>query len=397
LQFYILKNKSFAQNEDMWMLIRSLSAPLVSLIFMMMASGLFNTFVSVRLELEGYHPETIGLVTSCLYLGVLIGSCRIDRWISKVGHIRSFVTFAAVLALVVMAQSFWINPWYWSALRLIGGISMAGVFVVIESWILIQSPANMRGAGLSLYLAVLYMALSFGQFLIDLSDPMGLTPFCITAVLLVGSILPVSIHKIEEPKLAETSRLTVTRLFQISPHGFIGGIVSGMILAIVYGLVPVYAREMGMSVSEIGTFMAVLIFGGFSLQWPLGRLADKIERRLVLNGISIIAALLAISLGLLQPPSIVVLLVAWLFGGFSFTLYPISMACACDRVPEQKLVAATGGFVLSYAIGAVAGPLLAPIAMDLFGPSALFYFLASISTLLALVGLKRSSTAIIDE
>ena len=70
-----------------------------------------------------------------------------------------------------LAQAFWIDPIYWAILRLICGVCTAGVFIVIESWLLMQSPPSMRGAVLSLYLAVFYAALSAGQFLINLSDP----------------------------------------------------------------------------------------------------------------------------------------------------------------------------------------------------------------------------------
>ncbi|MES2273316.1 MAG: MFS transporter [Chlamydiota bacterium] len=370
-------------------LVRSLIPPLLSLVFMMMASGLFNTFVSIRLELEGYDPEVIGIVTSALYVGILVGSLKIDRLIAKRGHIQSFVIFAGILAFLSLAQGMWINPWYWSVLRFIGGICMAGVFIVIESWLLMQSSPQLRGGILSIYLAIFYAALSIGQLLINVSDPMSIYPFCIVAGLLLTSILPISVRKISQPKIEETSRLKLTQLFRISPLGLMGGVISGMLLAAVYGLVPVYANEIGMSVSEIGTFMAVLIFGGFSLQWPLGRLADKGERRRVLNFASFMSAIFGVIIALNSHSSNLLLGLAFLFGGFSFTLYPLSMAYACEKVQEGQVVAATGGFVLSYGIGAILGPLLAPIAMDFFGPPGLFYFLAFISFVLGLIGLKR--------
>lgn len=380
-------------------LIRSLSSPLLSLVFMMMASGFFNTFVSVRLEMEGYTPETIGIVTSALYMGILAGSFCIDRWISHVGHIRAFVAFAAILSFLVLMQSFWIDPWYWSVLRFMGGFCTAGVFVVIESWLLMESGPKMRGAILSIYVAVFYAALSSGQLLIDLSDPKGVFPFCITTALLVLSILPVSVHKLAEPKVEHHSaRLNPIELFRLSPFGFMGGGISGMLLAAVYGLVPVYANEIGMSVSEIGTFMAVLIFGGFAFQLPIGRLADKGDRRRVLNIVSFLTAFFALSIALFDQASPwLLLLLAGLFGGFSFTLYPLSMAYTCENVKEDQIVAATGGFVLSYGIGAVTGPLLAPLAMDLFGSAGLFYFLTAISLILGLVGLKRPATSAIKD
>jgi MFS family permease len=374
----------------MFAMIRSFFAPFLSLILMMMASGLFNTFVSVRLDLEGYDPEVIGIVTSALYFGILAGSFKIDSWIAKVGHIRAFVVFALTLSILVIGQAFWINPWYWSGLRFLGGICMAGVFIVIESWLLMQSTPNMRGGILSVYLAVFYAALSAGQFLINLSDPMSIFPFCITAVLVAASALPITVKKVAAPKIEKPVRLNLLQLFRISPLGFMGGVISGMLLAVIYGLVPIYAAEIGMSVSQIGTFMAIIIFGGFSLQWPLGRWADKGDRRRVLNIASFTAAFFGLAIALVDHISLPLLFIfGWFFGGFSFTLYPLSMAYACERVREEQIVAATGGFVLSYGIGAILGPLLAPMAMDLLGSAGLFYFLSAITLLLGLIGLKR--------
>ncbi len=372
-------------------LIRSFLPPLLSLALMMMASGLFNTFVSIRLELEGFSPEVIGIVTSALYLGILAGSFKIDALILKMGHIRSFVLFAAILSVLVLLQAFWIDPWYWSVLRFVGGVCMAGIFIVIESWLLMKSAPDMRGAALSIYLAVFYAALSGGQFLINLSDPAGIYPFCITSILTVLSILPISIRQIPAPApIKEAVRMNIFQLFRISPLGFLGGIVSGMLLAAVYGLVPVYATEIGMSISEIGTFMAVIIFGGFLFQWPIGRWADKTDRRKVLYISSFLTACFAAAIAATDFISpLLLLLLGWFFGGFSFTLYPLSMAYTCETVKEGQIVAVTGGFVLSYGIGAISGPILAPIAMEYFGNPGLFYFLGAITLLLALAGLKR--------
>ena len=371
-------------------LIRSLLAPLASLVLLIMASGLFNTFVSVRLEMEGFTNEWIGIVTAALYAGILAGSLRIERLIQKLGHIRSFVLFALISTAVVLAQSLWIDVWYWATLRLLGGICMAGVFIVIESWLLIQSTPKTRGVILSIYLGVFYAALSLGQFLINASDPMGPYPFYIAAVLCALSILPITLKKVAEPKIEQEVRLSLPKLIRMSPLGFSGGVISGMILAAIYGLVPVYAKEIGLSISEIGNLMAVIIFGGLSLQWPLGRLADRGDRRTILNIASFLSALFAIAIGLIDHQSLsFLLLLAWAFGGFSFTLYPLSMAYTCERVQENQIVAATGGFVLSYSIGAVAGPLVAPLAMQWLGEPGLFYFLAAISLVLGFCGLKK--------
>ncbi len=374
-------------------LLKALLVPISSLILMMLASGLFNTFVSIRLEIEGYSTEDIGIVTSALYLGILVGSLRIDRWIARAGHIRSFAIFAIVLTLLVLAQAMWINIWYWSALRFIGGICTAGVFIVIESWFLIQGGPQMRGTSISLYLAILYAALSGGQLLLDLSDPKSFWSFYITAALLGASIAPLLLYKIAQPKISPSERLGLLQLLRLSPLGFAGGVISGMLLASIYGLLPVYGKEVGMRISEIGTLMAILIFGGFSLQWPLGHLADRTGKRKILNIASLITTLLAFTIATMHPLSnISFMTLAWFFGGFSFTLYPLSMAHACERMKENQIVPATGGFVLSYGVGAIAGPLLAPLSMQYFGSAGLFYFLGAITLMLCLFGIKRPAT-----
>src|SRR5690606_39193212 len=181
---------------------------------------------------------------------------------------------------------------------------------------------------------------------------------------LILSIIPIALQKRSQPVLAkDTVRLKFQELVRLSPLGFLGGLISGMVLAITYGLIPIFAKEMGMSSSEVGTFMAVIIFGGFLFQWPVGKWADLQSRRKVIQWISFASAFSSLLMGVITHYWLLFGL-AFFFGGFAFTLYPVSMAYTCENVKENEIVAATGGFVLSYGIGAIAGPILAPIGMQ---------------------------------
>jgi MFS family permease len=372
-------------------IVQKLLGPLLSLVLLTLGNGLFNTFVSVRLEMEGIDVETIGIVTSSLYAGILLGSIWIDRFIAKVGHIKALALFAGASGLLTLAQGLWLNAIYWAFLRFAGGVCMAGVFVAIESWFLLQSTKETRSGVLSLYVAVFYTALSLGQLLIHGSTLDSFAPFLTVGFFCFASIIPLLFQKTSPPKIEQTSRLPIWELCRRSPLGFAGGVVSGIVLATVYGLVPVFAKEMGLTISNVGNLMAVIIFGGLSLQWPIGYLADKTDRRKVLNGVTFISIFCSLSLAWIGPSSPFFWLLAWIFGGFAFGLYPLSMALACERVEEKEIVPATGSFVLAYGLGAVLGPLLAPLAMEGFGSSALFYFLAGIFTLLSSVGLYKKA------
>jgi len=312
------------------------------------------------------------------------------KWIQKVGHIRAFIIFALLSTFLTLAQAFWIDPFYWSILRLIYGLCLAGVFIVIESWLLIESVDSARGTALSLYLITFYAALSGGQFLLHLTDPKSLSPFYITAGLFAFSTLPILVQRVTEPKIQPFASLNFLQLFRISPLGFLGGVISGMLLAAIHGLVPLYAKAIGLEISEIGTLMGIIIFGGLSFQLPLGRWADRTGRLRVLNTACFMTTILAITITLVGDASpLLLLFLGWVFGGFSFTVYPLSMAYVCEKVKKDQIIPATGGFVLFYAIGAVAGPLLAPLAMSFFGNNGLFYFLGMITLLLFVLGLKR--------
>jgi MFS family permease len=228
-----------------------------------------------------------------------------------------------------------------------------------------------------------------GQLLIHLADPMTLHPFYLIALLSLLAILPLMSKTIQDPKLTPTPRLETTTLFKISPLGFIGVFISGIILAATHGLVPIFGKGIGLTAPEIGNLMALLIFGGLSFQWPTARLADRGCRHQILLLVCFLTAALGLAIALIdQTPSYLLFTLIFLFGGASFTIYPLSMAHACEKLENHQIVSATGSLVLSYGIGSIAGPLIAPFSMQ-WGASGLFYFLAFVATILILVGCKK--------
>jgi MFS family permease len=120
-------------------------------------------------------------------------------------------------------------------------------------------------------------------------------------------------------------------------------------------------------------------------------LADRGDRRRVLIGASFFTALVGTAIAIMGHN--ISFALAFIFGGFSFTIYPLSMAHACEKLTEDQIVPATGGFVLSYGVGAIAGPLIAPLVMSVLGSPGLFYFMAAISFLLVIIGLKKPVAA----
>lgn len=362
--------------------VNKIIAPLASLFILMLGNGLFTTLLTVRMQLEQISSWYIGIMQGAYYAGMVLGSFLCERFIVRVGHIRAFAAFASLATAVTIIQGMYIDPILWIALRLIMGYCIAGLYIVIESWLLAGTTISTRGKVLAIYMMALYSGQGLGQFFLDWSDPKTLIPFCIVAILTTLSVVPVTSTYEKSPLLEEPSRLHFLKLYKISPSGVLGCFASGLMLGAVYGLLPLFTKDIGYSLSQVALTMGVTIFGGMLLQYPLGYLSDLIGRRVVL--LSVVGCTIAVSLLIMftyQYQSIFMFL-AFIFGGLIFTLYPLSISLACDHIESEDIVAASGGLLLAYGIGATIGPMIAPGFINLIGPEGFFIYVIAVCILL---------------
>src|SRR5690606_6230087 len=157
-------------------------------------------------------------------------------------------------------------------------------------------------------------------------------------------------------QLDSSDTLSMKALNSISPLGVVGATLTGAMLGAFYSLGSVYARRLGMDLSTVAIFMSTVIFGGVALQWPLGILSDRFDRRRVIVFAFGGTLLAGLSTALLDEPSLPLFVFGALFGGLSFALYPLCVAHANDHLSPDQRVPASGGLVLTYSAGAAAGP-----------------------------------------
>lgn len=372
-------------------IFKNVFAPLFSLFVFVLGSGLFTTLIVLRLHQEHVSSLMIGAMAAVFYAGLIIGSFRIERIIVNVGHIRAFSGFASALAVIYILQGVYISTWFWLILRFAGGFATAGIFVVIESWLLSLGKVKTRGTILSFYMISYYAAQSVGQLLLNIGDLKGLLLFALASMLSSLSVIPLAMTRIPQPQISEPSALKFKRLYQVSGSGIIGSFSSGMIMGVIYGLLPLFLASKKLPTSEVTSLMSITIIGGMLLQYPLGRLSDVIDRRKIL----IFVALMTITVSLL---TIFIFSRIWvttaalfLLGGFTFTLYPISISHACDHLDASDIVSGTQGLLFAYSIGAAIGPIIAPGFIEYFGPDGFFIYLSSVSFLLAIFLFWRST------
>jgi len=318
----------------------------------------------------------------------VIGALRAGGVVRGVGHIRSFAAFVALLSASTLAYALVQQPLLWGALRLVDGVCVAGVFVCLESWLNDRAEPDTRGTVLASYMVALYSGQAIGQLLLRSGNTAPQVPFELASILISLAIIPICLTRSTAPVLTEAASLPLRRLFAASPLGVVGAGITGLLLGAFYGLAAIYARRLGLSLAATATFMMVVILGGVALQWPLGHLSDRYDRRRVIVGG--FALTLAVSVALaMQPSGTLLLALGFAFGGLGFALYPLSVAHANDRLLPSERVTASGQLVLLYSVGAALGPIGGAAAMTLAGAGGLFLFIALAAGAMLAFGLWR--------
>ncbi|WP_341860927.1 MFS transporter [Gymnodinialimonas sp. 57CJ19] len=371
--------------------LRELLGPIKSLLggtaAFMAGNSLLGVVLPLKMQAAEYSVSLIGLIMAAYYLGLAYGGLQGKHVILRIGHIRAFSTFAAVMAAACLAYDFLFHPVAWIGLRFINGFCIAGMTISIESWLNERSSNVTRGRVLGYYMLVFYLAVALGQTLVNVTPVASSDPLMAASALVALALVPVAMTRLGEPDLGDLSVLGVKALFKASAVGVVGAAVAGVLVGSFYALGVVFARQIGLSVTEAALFMSTVVVGGLAAQVPVGLLADRFDRRIVMACILLAVGL---SWGLLSNsissglPLGLLMAMALAFGGAISSVYPLCVAQTFDRLDRKYYVAASGRLLMVYSIGATIGPLLASTFMATYGPRTFFLFESAIAVLYAL-------------
>jgi len=370
--------------------IRPLIPLLIAAGILLGGNGLQGTLIALRGAQEGFSPAIIGFMGTAYFGGFLLGCLAIGRIMKAVGHVRSFSALAAIASTGTLTLVLIIDPIMWSVIRFAAGFCFAGLFTVIEAWLNSGAPNQHRGRVLALYRMVDIGSVTGAQFLIPVFGADGFTIFAIMSIMITLSLVPVSLGDRSNPTPPDDVKLDLARVFRISPLGCIGCVAVGVTNSAFRTLSPVYAEEIGMSVTDVVTFVSVGIFGGALIQYPLGYLSDRWDRRMVLlvSTCGALATALALAFFAADRPLANFVLV-FIFGSFAMPLFSLSAAHANDRAGQGEFVVVNAALMLFYSFGAIGGPFSASFAMERFGPGALFGFAAAVYLVFIVIILYR--------
>ena len=383
----------------MFFVIKNSWALLFGMFLLMLGNGLQGTLLGVRGSIEGMSPQTMSWVMTGYFVGFLFGSQLTPNMIRRVGHVRVFAALGSLVSACLILYAAWTNPYFWFLLRIIVGFCFSGIYVVAESWLNDSSSNETRGQTLSAYLIVQMMGIVLAQAVLNFADPSGYMLFIIISVVVSLSFAPILLSVSPAPQFQTSKRMTLSQLWSISPLGVVGQFFLGAIFAALFGMASVYGTERGLTVKDISLFVAAIYFGGMILQYPIGWVSDRMDRRVLIFIVCSIGTFFSFAANL-SDNFIWLLIVAFIIGGVSNPLYSLYIAYTNDYLEYDDMASASGGLIFLTGIGAIFGPSIVGWLLDAYGAASYFWFIGSVMAIMGSYALYRmtqtSSTAVED-
>ncbi|WP_370274755.1 MFS transporter [Hyphomonas atlantica] len=375
---------------------RSVFTLILAVMILQIAGGLMSMLTPLGLEALGTAPQYIGAIAGLYAAGFMLGAWTSPAALASFGNIRLFAAAAAVTSAGSIALSLWYEPGFWAIVRIVQGVGFAYMFTSVESWLGQTVPEKSRGNVMGIYHTGAKLSLMIGPFFVAGLSPLDSRAYSWAALFLTLALVPVCLTRQVQPETRDRTAMPLGRLYRLAPAAVIGVALAGVVNTGTLALLPIYFE--GFAIGGGGTAAAAIAlaavwFGGLVVQWPAGRLSDRIERRLVialLCGISGLAAMVIAIFGRsFGEPGVMMVLVVW--GGGAMTFYGLCVAHAIDRTPKHKIPQVMSSLLFIWAGGSIMGPLLSGVAMRTAGATGLFGWSGLRLILLAFVMVWRVS------
>lgn len=362
---------------------------LLGVMLLMVGNGIQGSLLGIRGTIEDFSTFHLSIVMAAYFLGFLGGSRMAPEMIRRVGHVRVFAALGSLISAVLVVYPV-IPEWTaWALLRVLIGFCFSGIYVTAESWLNNTATNETRGQALSAYMIVQMIGIIASQALLNVADPSGFTLFVIPSVLVSLAFMPILLSATPAPVFESTKPLSFRTLFHISPLGCIGMLLTGGVYSAIFGMASVWGSKAGLSVRDISIFIGAIYVGGLVLQYPIGWVSDRMDRRMLILGLSVVAAMVMALATLIDLPFAGLLVVSVALGGITNPLYSLLIAYTNDFLQKEDMAAASAGLIFLNGLGAIFGPLATGWIMAQVGPRGFFLFIGILFAVLAVYAAWR--------
>lgn len=357
---------------------------LLSVAFLIMGNGLQLMLLPIRGGIEGFSSFQIGLLGSGYFFGFVLGCGFAPRMIMRVGHIRTFAALVAVASAAALGYPMAVDALVWVLLRMITGFCLAGLYLVVESWLNDQATNETRGVLISTYVTVNFTVITLGQMMVTLFQPSSFVLFSIASILVSLAAVPIVMTRSSQPPPITFVRFRPLRMFRLSPTGTIAIFLIGLATGSFWALAPSYASTVSGSVSDAAWFMSAAVLGGAVAQLPAGKISDRIDRRQVIIGLAACCVVVGMALLLTSGNHFLWLGLGAAFGAGLLPSYAIAAAHVFDFADRSDYVEISAGLLLLNGMGSTIGPLLSSASIEIWGQPG--FFVANAAIQMVLIG-----------
>ncbi|MGZ6022065.1 MAG: MFS transporter [Rhizomicrobium sp.] len=341
--------------------------------------GLTLPLLSLILERRGFPGSVNGLNLATAGLATFFVTPQVPRLMRTFGT-ATFMAGSLILSATALLALFQVQSlWAWFPLRFALSVGLNGLFVASEFWINQLANDSNRGRYISLYGACISGGFGVGPAILSVLGTHGVAPFAIGSAMLLLALVPVLIARKAAPQLDETPGPSTLTVLRMAPAILSAALVFGAIDAGMGGLFPVYAVRSGYTETHAALAITAMSIGSFVFQYPLGILADRMNRRTLL----ILCASTGVAGAILTPFAIATPILTYLllffWGGIIMGVYTIGLTLLGERFKGRDLASANATYVMLYAIGLLSGPMVEGVALDAWNPHGLMAVLALIS------------------
>lgn len=363
---------------------RLISAVAISATVFTTMQGLTYPLLALILDRAGVPEGLIGLNAAMMPLGMIMGAPLVPWAASRIGSYRLMIASILGAIACLLAIGATRDPWLWMVLRLLSGILLAWIFVVSETWINQLSSEGFRGRIVGLYAMLMSVGFALGPALLPLVGTEGWPPFFTGAACAAIALPPLVAVRRDLSRLATHERVSFVAFLSLAPVLLL--CVAAVALADqgAMSLLPLYVLRHGFGSDAASLALVVMIAGSVTLQYPIGWLADRHDRRLLNMLCALAAALGSALLSVTVQVPWLFWVVVFIWGGSYYAIYVLALVRLGEGFSGSTLLAGNSAFGIMWGVGGIAGPPLIGGAMQLVGPEGLPATFATLFALLAL-------------
>ena len=352
--------------------------------------GLTSPLLSLILEARGIDRSLIGLNAAMPALAMLFISPFLPRIVRRCGFRRFLLGCLLVEFTTFLALPLFDHIYAWFIIRFVMGASTAGLFVVAETWINQIAEERNRGRVMGIYATVLSAGFAVGPLILAVIGTSGWLPFLVGAGFIALAVVPLALTQVQAPTLDGPTGFSIFQFIKMAPSLAGAVLLFAFLEVAIFALLPVYSVRSGIAETNAAIMLVVLTLGNVALQFPIGWLADRFNRYLIMTACASIAFFGALLLPLAIEWGALLWVFLFLWGGLFPGIYTVAMTILGQRFRGRDLMTANAAFGVLWGVGSLTGPAITGVAMDLRDPGGMPVTLSIVSGIFLLILLIRS-------